>query len=87
MAAVVEEAHVHDEAIDQVGEVVEMALKNGPKQPKLREMAAEFFLGVSSSERGRRELVAKGAMKVLLQWTGDMESIAINAFGALVNLR
>ncbi len=45
-----------EEAISQVKEVVDMAQENGPHQPRLREMAAEFFLGVSGSEKGRRAL-------------------------------
>ena len=43
-----------DEAIAQVPEVVELAQIHGRDQPKMREMAAEFFLGVSGSEQGRR---------------------------------
>jgi len=83
MAALTEE---EESAITQVGEVVEMAKEHGSKQPQLRVMAAEFFLGVSDSEKGRRALHAEGATPILLKWTGDMESVSSNAYGALVNL-
>jgi hypothetical protein len=49
-------------------------------------MAAEFFLGVSDSEKGRRALHAEGATAILLKWTGDLEGVSYNAYGALVNL-
>ena len=51
--ASLEENEAVQQAIDQVEEVVEMAVEHGPKQPQLREMAAEFFVGVSGSEKVR----------------------------------
>mmetsp|Transcript_16616 Transcript_16616/g.21562 ORF Transcript_16616/g.21562 Transcript_16616/m.21562 type:complete len:413 (+) Transcript_16616:15-1253(+) len=75
------------QAIDQVEEVVEMAINQGPKQPKLREMAAEFFLGVSATEKGRKALHNHGATKVLVKWIGDsLETVSINSYSTLVNL-
>lgn len=75
-----------DEAIAQVPEVVELAQIHGRDQPKMREMAAEFFLGVSGSEQGRRALHANGVIRMLVRWTGDLEAVSVNAFKALVNL-
>ena len=83
MAALTRE---ENEAIAQVGEVVDMAKEHGSKQPQLREMAAAFFLGVSDSEKGRRTLMKHGATAILLRWTGDMDSVAVNSLAALVNL-
>jgi len=60
-----------EEAISQLGEVLEMAKEHGPKQPQLREMASEFFLGLTDTEQGRRALHTQGATKVLLSWCGD----------------
>ena len=73
-------------AIEQVPEVVELARIHGRDQPKMREMAAEFFLGVSDSEQGRRALQANGVVQMLARWTGDLEAVSVNAFKALVNL-
>mmetsp|Transcript_48789 Transcript_48789/g.110729 ORF Transcript_48789/g.110729 Transcript_48789/m.110729 type:complete len:263 (+) Transcript_48789:58-846(+) len=75
-----------DEAISQIKDVVEMAKEHGPKQPQLREMAAEFFVGVSDTERGRREMDKHGVTPLIVRWTGDKESISLNAYGCLVNL-
>jgi hypothetical protein len=76
-----------EEAISQLGEVLEMAKEHGPKQPQLREMASEFFLGLTDTEQGRRALHTQGATKVLLSWCGDsVDAVAASSYEALVNL-
>lgn len=76
-----------EEAISQLDEVLEMAKEHGPKQPQLREMASEFFLGLTDTEPGRRALHKQGATKVLLAWCGDsVDAVAASAYEALVNL-
>lgn len=50
-------------------------------------MAAEFFVGVSATEKGRKALHQHGATKILVQWSGDsLETVSVNAFNTLVNL-
>jgi hypothetical protein len=50
-------------------------------------MAAEFFIGVSATEKGRKALHKHGATKLLVMWSGDsLESVSVNAYNTLVNL-
>ena len=74
------------ETLSQVPDVVELVRIHGREQPKMREMAAEFFLGVSDSEQGRRTLHTNGVIRILARWTGDMESVSVNSFKCLVNM-
>lgn len=46
----------------------------------------QAFLAVSDSEHGRRALFACGVTKICLRWTADIEGVAVNALGTLVNL-
>ncbi len=74
------------EAIAQVPEVVAMTRDQGGQQLRLREMASEFFAGLSDSEKGRRALHEHGATRVCLMWIGDRSDVSVNVLTTLVNL-